>query len=150
MKIRDLVKKEARRLNGKTVALANLLEENFEDVVVAIDVLNETDVNGNDILVQGSDGEMMYRTDIDFIVIESGSFFPSTTATKCTYVEQTEVTFVSTNREDIIEDVLTIIESAKSCGFILQSSDKLIQPLGDTGTQLTAVTATFTRPTKVG
>lgn len=149
MKIRDLVKKESKRLNGKTVALAELLEENFDDVVVAIDVLNETDVNGNNILVQTDDGEMMYRTDIDFIVIESGSFYPSTTSTTCTYVEQTEITFVSTNRGDILEDILTIIEGAKSCGFSLQSSDKLIQPLGDTGTQLTVVTSTFTRPTKV-
>lgn len=151
MDIRKRIEAEAQRLNKGNVKLAKLLESNFENVVIAMDVLNETDVDGNGIMVEREvEGETIqeYRTDVDFMVIESGNFYPIDETGQCKLVEQTTITFVSTQRPDILEDILTMNACAKECRFQLSNVDKIIQPLGSTNTDLTVVTATYIRVTR--
>lgn len=148
MNFRDTIKAEAKRLNTMNVNLANELEANFDNAIVRMDVLSETDVNGNSLMELNQDGEMVFSTKQDFFIIESGSFFPNE-AGNCYSTETTTITYVSTDRPDILEDILTLLAIAKGMNFTLQSLDKQIQPLGNTNTDLTVVIGTFTRPIKM-
>lgn len=149
MDYRTTVKAEAKRLNTMNVNLAETIEENFPNAVVRMDVLSETDVNGNSLMELDEFGEPMFSTEQDFFIIESGSYIPNTQGGDCYAVETTTITYVSTERPDMIEDTLTLLAIGKGLRFILQTLDKQIQPLGNTQTDLTVVRATFTRPIKM-
>lgn len=143
--IRNKVKQSAKRLNATTVRLAELLEENFEGVHVYIDQVTESEESINPLISINDFGEIEVSTTDDFIVIESGDFFPQSNGSRCYIQEQTTLTYVSNNRPDIIEDNLTIIEIARVANMNLSNITKTIQPLGNTSNQITVVTATFTR-----
>lgn len=143
--IRNKVKRSAHHLNSTTVRVAELLEENFEGVHVYVDQVTENEESINPLISINEFGEIEVSTTDDFIVIESGDFFPQTNNSRCYIQEQTTITFVSNNRPDIIEDNLTIIEVMRTANMNLQNLTKTIQPLGNTSNQITVVTATFTR-----
>lgn len=147
--IRDRVQNSAKRLNTQTVRMAELIEQNFDGVSVYIDQVMEDE--SNDMLISIDEtGDMILSTDGDFMVIESGDFYPQTNGSKCYATAQTTVTYVSESRPDIIEDNLTLIEIAKACKMTLQQLTKTIQPLGQTSRQITVVTALFSTPTTTG
>nr|DAI62616.1 MAG TPA: hypothetical protein [Caudoviricetes sp.] len=147
--IRNTVKMSAKRLNEGTVKFASLIEENFEGVNVYVDQVLEGEESNDTLISMDEQGNIILGSSDDFMVIESGDFFPQNTNDKCHAQEQTTVTFVSNNRPDIIEDNLTLIKIGLTCNMRLDSISKVIQQLGNTAQQITIVTATFSRLAQV-
>lgn len=151
MSIRDNYRAEAERLNRFTTKLADNLESEFKGTPVFIDTVTENDVNDVQIIKADDDGNMVFTTDSDFFIIESGTMYPTTDQRNIgKAVEQTTVTYVSENREDILLDILTVIGCLKESKFTLQSVDKNIQPLDTQDRQLTVIQFIATRATRVG
>lgn len=147
--IRNTVKMSAKRLNEGTVKFASLIEENFDGVNVYVDQVLEGEESNDNLISMDEQGNIILGSSDDFMVIESGDFFPQNTNDKCHAQEQTTVTFVSNNRPDIIEDNLTLIKIGLTCNMRLDSISKVIQQLGNTAQQITIVTATFSRLAQV-
>lgn len=147
--IRNTVKMSAKRLNEGTVKFASLIEENFEGVNVYVDQVLEGEESNDTLISMDEQGNIILGSSDDFMVIESGDFFPQNTNDKCHAQEQTTVTFVSNNRPDIIEDNLTLIKIGLTCNMRLDSISKVTQQLGNTAQQITIVTATFSRLAQV-
>lgn len=149
MSIRDKFKEEAQRLNGKLVLLADNLEKEFENVPVFIDTVTENDVNDVQIIETDKDGNLIFTTESDFIILESGNFTPNITGKKA-MEETTILTFVSQNRPDILLDILTIMECFKLSLYSIDNVSKDINPLDKQDRQMTVVVVTATRLSKVG
>lgn len=151
MLIRDIMKPTAQRMNKQTVNLVETLEENFTDVIVVVDSLSEQDSDGKQITVTDPDtGELVYNTDNDFMIVQSGNIFPTQQSGKCFFQERTTIMFASINRPDILEDILVFTAIANNSNvWKLESIDKDIQPLGQTGNDLTIVEVAYTRMIKV-
>lgn len=147
--IRNQVAQSAKRLNQGTVRFAQLIEENFDGVNVYVDQVLEGQESNDTLISMDDQGNILLANSDDFMVIESGDFYPQQLNDKCHAQEQTTVTFVSSNRADIIEDNLTLIKIGIVCHMRLDSITKVIQQLGNTATQITIVTATFSRLAQV-
>ncbi len=147
--VRNMVKRAAQYLNKGTVRFAELLEDNFPEAKVYIDQVIEGE-EGQDILIgiDEATGDLILGTDGDFFLIESGDFLPTVDNSGCYGIEQTTVTYVSSNSPDILEDNLTILAISKGLNFTLQSMTKTVQPVGNTSNQITMVVGVFTRAAK--
>lgn len=149
MNIRDNYKAEAERLNRYLVKLADNLENEFDNTPVFIDTVTENDVNDIQIIRKDDSGNLVFTTDSDFMILESGNMTPNITGKKA-MDETTTLTYVSENREDILLDILTIIGCFKESKYNIDDVSKDIQPLDTQDRQLTVIVVTATRLTKVG
>lgn len=149
MSIRENYVSEAQRLNKFLVKLADNLENEFDNTPVFIDTVTESDVNDVQILAKDNEGNLVFTTDSDFMILESGSMTPQITGNKA-MTETTTLTYVSENREDILLDILTIIGCFKESKYTIDDISKDIQPLDTQDRQLTVVIVTASRLTKVG
>lgn len=149
MNMRDFAKGEAQRLNAQNNKLADLVEKNFDNTPVFIDTVMENDTNDVQILTKDEEGNIVFTTDKDFFILESGTLVPNINGNLAMNDEST-LTYVSENRPDILEDIITLVMIAKKTGYKVTNVDKQIEPLDTQDRQLTVVVMTLERLTKVG